>query len=103
MLWRIAAILLWGIAALLVTALAFRFGLRLIGVRPDIPFPGLIYSLTAPLVAPFYSFSPVSERFDYYATEWAAPLAAGSVLAAALAIHVAGLLLYTLLSRRRGT
>jgi hypothetical protein len=91
--------LFWLIPALAVTLLALRFGLRLLGVRPDIPFPGFVYSLTAPIVDPFYRFFPVSDRFDYYAVEWASLLAAGCVLAAALAIYVAGLLLSTLLSR----
>ncbi|HKP54064.1 MAG TPA: hypothetical protein VJ183_15615 [Chloroflexia bacterium] len=91
--------LFWLVPALAVTLLALRFGMRLLGVRPDIPFPGFVYSLTAPLVEPFYRFFPVSDRFDYYAIEWAALLAAGCVLAAALVIYVAGLLLGTFLSR----
>ena len=56
----------------------------------------VVVNVTAPVVEPFYRFFPVSERFDYYAVEWAALLAAGGILAAALAIYVAGLLLYTL-------
>jgi uncharacterized protein YggT (Ycf19 family) len=91
--------LFWLIPALAVTLLALRFGLRLLGVRPDIPFPGFVYSLTAPIVEPFYRFFPVSARFDYYAVEWASLLAAVCVLAAALVIYVAGLLLRNLLSR----
>ena len=87
------ALLFWLVTGLAVAVLAARFGLRLLGVRPDIPFPGFVYSVTAPVVTPFYRLFPVSERFDYYAVEWAALVAAGCVLAAALIIYGAALLL----------
>ena len=90
------ALLFWLVTALAVTLLALRFGLRLLGVRPDIPFPGFVYSVTAPVVTPFYRLFPVSERFDYYAVEWAALVAAGCVLMAALILYVAVLLLQSL-------
>ena len=96
---RILLALWWGTVALLIAALALRFALRLLGVRPDIPFPGFVYSLTTPVVEPFYRFFPVSDRFDYYALEWASILAAGCVLSAALIIYAIGLLLSTLVSR----
>jgi hypothetical protein len=86
--------LFWLVTGLGVTLLALRFGLRLVGVRPDIPFPGFVYSVTAPVVTPFYTLFPVSERFDYYAVEWAALVAAGCVLAAALVIYAAALLVH---------
>jgi hypothetical protein len=89
-------ILFWSVTALTVTLLALRFGMRLLGVRPDIPFPGFVYAITAPLVQPFYRFFPVSERFDYYAAEWASLLGAGCVLATALLLYVTVLLIYSL-------
>jgi hypothetical protein len=91
-------ILLWSVTALVVTLLALRFGMRLLGIRPDIPFPGFVYSLTASIVQPFYRFFPVSDRFDYYAAEWAALLAAGCVLAGALLLYVTALLLFSLMT-----
>ncbi len=48
-----------------VTALSLRFGMRAVGVRNDIPLPGRIYTLTAPMVEPLYGIFPVSDRFDY--------------------------------------
>lgn len=90
----------WLLPAIPVTLLALRFGMRLLGVRPDIPFPGFVYAMTAPIVEPFYRFSPVSERFDYYAVEWAGLLAVGCILAAALAVYVAGLLLDSFITGR---
>ena len=85
--------LLWLATGLVVMLLALRFGMRAVGVRDDIPLPGSIYSLTAPLVQPFYRLFPAPERFDYYAIEAASLAAAGSVVAAALALYVALLLL----------
>jgi len=96
---RFITTLLWSVTALILTLLVLRFGLRFLGVRPNIPFPGFVYSLTAPLVEPFYRFFPVSDRFDYYAVEWASLLAAICVLAAALLTYIAGLLLFTLFFR----
>lgn len=91
----------WLLPALPLTLLALRFGMRLLGVRPDIPFPGFVYSITAPIVTPFYSFFPASERFDYYATEWAALLAAGCILTTVLLLYVAALLIYTLIKSNK--
>jgi uncharacterized protein YggT (Ycf19 family) len=80
-------------AAILVTALALRFAMRALGVRDDIPFPGLLYSLTAPVVQPFYRFFPLNARFDYHAVELASLAAAGSVLAVALVLYIVILLI----------
>src|SRR5438046_167371 len=75
---------LWLVTALIVAALSLRFAMRAVGVRDDIPFPGLIYSLTAPIVQPFYRYFPASPRFDYREVEAASLAAAGVVLALAL-------------------
>ncbi|MBF6613517.1 MAG: hypothetical protein IVW55_10355 [Chloroflexi bacterium] len=85
--------ILWYTTAALVTALVMRFAMRALGVRDDIPFPHLIYSLTTPLVQPFYLFFPVSDRFDYHAVEAASLAAAGVVLALAVGLYLLGLLL----------
>lgn len=85
--------MLWLVPGLVVTMLCLRFGMRAVGVRDDIPLPRLVYSLTAPLVAPFYRFFPVSDRFDYHAVEVAALAAAGGVVVIALGVYVVGLLI----------
>jgi hypothetical protein len=85
--------LLWPLTGALVGLLALRFGMRLAGVRDDIPLPGFVYSLTAPLVQPFYRYFPVSERFDHYAVEVASLAAAGCVIGILLLVYGAGLLL----------
>ena len=96
---RLSSFVLWTGAAILVTLLLLRFGMRALGVRPDVPFPGLIYSLTAPLVQPFYRYfplpTPYGERFDIAVVETASLAAAGAVLLAALAIYVLGLMLFS--------
>jgi hypothetical protein len=43
----------WYLAGLLEIILAFRFLLRLFGANPDAGFTSIIYSLSAPFVAPF--------------------------------------------------
>jgi hypothetical protein len=95
-------LLFWLAAAVPVTLLALRFGMRLLGVRYDTPLPGAVYTLTDPIVRPFYRWFPAPERFDYYAVEWASVAAAGVVTAAALAVYVIGLLVATQV-RRKGT
>ncbi len=85
-------LLFWLVTGLAVMLFCLRFVLRFVGVRPDTPFAGFVYSLTAPAVTPFYRVFPVSERFDYYAIEWATLLAAGCVLAASLVIYAAALI-----------
>src|SRR4051812_20384724 len=89
---RLLPALLWIAAAGIEVALSLRFAMRALGVRDDIPFPGLIYSLTAPLVRPFYRWFPAEARFDVSALEVASLVAAGVAVAAALVIYVAGLL-----------
>jgi hypothetical protein len=85
-------------AASLITLLLLRFGMRALGVRPDIAFPGFVYALTAPLVQPFYRFfllpPPYGERFDIAVVETASLAAAGAVFAVALAGFVVWLLLF---------
>jgi hypothetical protein len=90
---RFTMTLLWLVTSLIVIALLMRFGMRALGVRDDIPFPGFIYALTAPFVQPLYRFFPVSLRFDYYAVEVAALVAAGIVAGVAIALYVFDLLL----------
>lgn len=84
-------LLLWTVTGILVTALSLRFGMRAVGVRDDIPLPGRIYTLTAPLVEPFYGIFPVTSRFDYPAVEIASLAAIGVVVALTLLIYVSGL------------
>src|SRR5438067_2414353 len=75
----------WVVVAALVTALGLRFAMRAVGVRGDVPFPGVVYSLTAPLVAPFYGLFPLGDaRFDHPVIEVASLVAAGVVVAVAL-------------------
>src|SRR5437867_5826922 len=100
MLLRIAPVALWLVSALVVTALGLRFAMRALGVRDDIPFPGLVYSLTAPLVQPFYRYFPAPERFDYHVVEGASLVAAGVALVLALIIYVAGLLAQSIFAKR---
>jgi uncharacterized protein YggT (Ycf19 family) len=90
---RFTMTLLWLVTSLLVIALLMRFGMRVLGVRDDIPFPGLIYAFTAPFVQPLYRFFPVILRFDYYAVEVASLVAAGIVAGAAIALYVLDLAL----------
>lgn len=85
--------LVWGVTALIVTLLGLRFSMRLLGVRQDIPFPSIVYGVTAPLAGRFYPFFPANERFDYPAVEVASLAAAGVVIAVALLIYVVGLLI----------
>ena len=92
---RLASLLLWLPAAVIVTMLCLRFGMRAVGVRDDIPFPSFVYALTGPLVDPFYRFFPADTRLDYRVVEVASMVAAGVILAIALALYVVGLLLST--------
>ncbi len=93
-------VLLWLATAVLVTALALRFAMRAVGVRDDIPIPGVVYSLTAPLVEPFYRFFPLGDaRFDYRVFDVAAIAAAGVVITIALLVYVVGLLVEGLTRR----
>jgi len=84
-------LLLWTMTGITVTALSLRFGMRAVGVRDDIPLPGRIYALTAPMVEPLYGIFPVSNRFDYPAIELASLAAVGVVLTLALFVYALGL------------
>ena len=76
------------LVAVLVTALGLRFAMRAVGVRGDVPFPGVVYSVTAPLVAPFYGLFPLGDaRFDHPVIEVASLVAAGVVVAIALVVY----------------
>ncbi|MEO6457635.1 MAG: hypothetical protein ABIO92_05105 [Chloroflexia bacterium] len=86
------SLLLWTITGITVTALSLRFGMRAVGIREDIPLPGRIYTLTAPMVEPLYGIFPVSDRFDYPAIEFASLAAVGAVLTLALLVYVLGLI-----------
>jgi hypothetical protein len=90
----------WLLVGLLVVALLLRFGMRALGVRADLPIPGLVYSATAPIVEPFYRFLPASPRFDTSVVEVASPAAAGTVFAVAVAVYVFCLLAISLFHRR---
>jgi hypothetical protein len=85
--------------------LLLRFGMRALGVRPDIGFPGLVYGLTGWLVQPFYRLfplpTPYGARFDTPIVEIASLGAAGAVFLATLAIFVVGLLAVFLVGRQR--
>jgi len=105
---RLWPFVLWSGAALLGSLLLLRFGMRALGVRPDIAFPGLVYAWTDWLVQPFYRFfplpSPYGARFDTPNIETASLAAAGAVFVVALVIYVVGLLAASMLmDDRRGT
>jgi hypothetical protein len=94
---RLSSFILWSGAALIVSLLLLRFGMRALGVRPDVAFPGLVYGLTDPLVQPFYRFfplpAPYGARFDTPIVEIASLGATAVACAAALAIYLVGLIL----------
>jgi hypothetical protein len=101
---RLSSFVLWTGAALIVSLLLLRFGMRALGVRPDIAIPGLVYGLTDPLVQPFYRFfplpAPYGARFDTPIIETASLGAAGVVCAVALAIYLIALLVVRLQARQ---
>lgn len=92
-----APAVLWVVTGTLVTLLGLRFGMRLLGVRGDVPLPGAVYALTSPLLAPLYGAFPASDRFDYPAVEVASLAAAGVVIGAAVVIYAVGLVVSALL------
>jgi hypothetical protein len=94
-----APIVLWIVTGTILTLLGLRFGMRLIGVRGDVPLPGAIYAITAPIVERFYSAFPVSDRFDYPAVEVASLVAAGVVVGAVAVVYAVGLVMSALLGR----
>jgi YggT family protein len=51
----VAARIIWYVAGILLTLLAFRFVLALLGANPNNGFANFIYSASHPFVAPFFS------------------------------------------------
>ena len=104
---RLSSFVLQAGAAFFVTLLLLRFGMRALGVRPDVPFPSLIYGLSAPIVQPFYRFfplpAPYGERFDIAVVETASLAAVGFVMVVTLAIFVAGLVFSSIMEHERRT
>lgn len=94
---QLPAIIGWLLVGVPVVALLLRFGMRAVGVRPDVPLPSFVYWVTTWLVTPFYRFFPADARFDRSALEVAALAAAGSLFLAAVVIYLITLLLSTAL------
>jgi uncharacterized protein YggT (Ycf19 family) len=94
-------VVLWVVTGAIVALLGLRFAMRFIGVRGDVPVPGAVYAITAPLVGPLYGAFPASNRFDYPAVEVASLAAAGVVIGVAVVIFTLGLLVSALLGRER--
>ena len=86
----------WALVGVPVVALLLRFGMRAVGVRPDVTLPSFVYGVTTWLVTPFYRYFPVDARFDRSALEGAALAAAGAIFLAAVGIYV----LFVLIFRR---
>jgi len=99
----ILSLCLWLLAAVAVTLLGLRFGMHALGVRDDVPLPGLVYRVTEPLVSPFYRFFPSDLRLDYHGFEVAALVAAGVVVGVALLVYVAALAAITTVASRRAS
>jgi uncharacterized protein YggT (Ycf19 family) len=67
----LAARIIWFIAGVLLTLLAFRFVLTLLGANPNNGFADFIYSTSHPFVAPFfglfgYNLQYGVSRFEIY-------------------------------------
>lgn len=63
--------IVWFIAGVILVLLALRFLFALLGANPASAFANFIYSVTAPLVAPFfgifgYNFTAGQSRFEFY-------------------------------------
>ena len=86
----------WALVGVPVVALLLRFGMRAVGVRPDVTLPSFVYGVTTWLVIPFYRYFPVDARFDRSALEVAVLAAAGAIFLAAVGIYV----LFVLIFRR---
>src|SRR3954454_16737081 len=95
------AFALWLLAAVAVTLLGLRVGMHALGVRDDVPLPGLVYRVTEPPVSSFYRFFPSDLRLDYHGFEVAALAAAGAVAGVALLVYVAALAAITTVASRR--
>jgi succinate dehydrogenase hydrophobic anchor subunit len=55
--------IVWMIAGVLLTLLAFRFVLALLGANPNNAFANFIYSVSHPFVAPFFSLFGYDLRY----------------------------------------
>jgi hypothetical protein len=85
--------LLWVAVAVAAGLFLLRFGMRAVGVLPDLPVPGMIYTVSSPAVERLYEvLPPPSYRFDQAAIEVASLAAAGAVVALGLAAYVLALL-----------
>lgn len=96
-----APLVLWAVTGAIITLLGLRFAMRFVGVRGDVPVPGVVYSITSPLVGPLYGAFPASNRYDYPAVEMASLAAAGIVIGVAVVIYAIGLVASAVLERRR--
>ena len=94
-----APVVLWIVTGTIVTLLGLRFGMRLIGVRGDVPVPGAVYAITLPIVERFYVAFPASDRFDYPTVEVASLVAAGVVVGVAAVVYAVGLVVSAFLAR----
>lgn len=68
---NVAARVVWFIAGILLSLLAIRFALALLGANPASGFVNFIYDVTYPFVAPFfgvfsYNFTAGQTRFETY-------------------------------------
>jgi hypothetical protein len=85
--------LLWAAVAVVAGLFLLRFGMRALGVLPDLPVPELVYTMSAPWVERLYGMlPPTSQRFDQAAIEVASLAAAGGVVALGLVTYVLALL-----------
>ena len=85
--------LLWVGVAVVAGLFLLRFGMRALGVLPDLPVPGAVYAVTAPWVERLYGIlPPASLRFDEQVIEVASLAVAGGVVALGLAAYVLALL-----------
>lgn len=60
---NVAERIIWLIAGAILTLLAFRFLLSLLGANPENGFANLIYSLSYPFVAPFFGLFSYDDTF----------------------------------------
>ena len=80
---------LWVGVAVVAGLFLLRFGMRALGVLPDLPAPGAVYALTGPWVEELYGvLPPTSQRFDQAAIEVASLGVAGGVVALGLVAYV---------------
>jgi hypothetical protein len=83
----------WVGVALVAGLFLLRFGMRALGVLPDLPVPGAVYNVTTPAVERLYgALPPSSGRFDEQVIEVASLAAAGGVVALGLVAYVLSLL-----------